>query len=99
MTSSSTTESLPGYMMPDRHWLWKNRYIHKPLYDYLGGMSQDHWEYAITHLVLRNFMPAPEYVLEIGVFGGWTMMGWLELNNAIRKAVALDMWKRPTAPL
>lgn len=82
----------------NRHWLTQQGFIGDPtLHEFLGGMSQDHWEYAIAHKILSTFMKPPEAVLEIGVYGGWTMMGWLLLGA--KQAVALDIWKRPSAPL
>lgn len=84
---------------PDRHWLLRDGYISSDLYLKMGGMSQDHWEYGIAHLILNHFQKPPRSILEIGVYGGWTMMGWLMLAYPDVKAVCLDIWKRPTAPL
>ena len=84
---------------PDRHWLLNQGFIPSRLYRDMGGMSQDHWEYSISHLILSTFMRPPLNILEIGVYGGWTMMGWLQLAMKNAHCVCLDILKRPTAPL
>ena len=81
---------------PDRHWMHEQGYTGADLCEYMGGMAQDAWEYGLAHRILSLWKP-PEYVLEIGVYGGWTLMGWMMLGA--KKAVAVDIYKRPSAPL
>lgn len=85
--------------MPDRHWLLHEGFIPFDLYGPLGGMCQDHWEFGITHLILKNFSKPFQDILEVGTFGGWTMMAWLLLSNPGAKAVCVDMLKNTSAPL
>lgn len=87
--------------MADRDWLAETGALDHRLYSILGGMSQNHWEYSIAHALLSRFMRPPRYILEIGVYSGHSMMGWLELAKPGQPdiAVGVDMAPTVTAPL
>lgn len=90
-----------GSEIADRHWLAKQGMMDPELFLFLGGMSQDHWEYSIAHAVLKRFMRVPRSILEVGVYSGYTMMGWLTLPNWGQEyiAVGVDAAPQITAPL
>lgn len=83
---------------PNRYWLLSQAMISPELFNIQGSMSQDHWEHAIATTIIKNFVRPIYTVLEIGVYSGYSMMGWLQVSDPTVVAVGLDMAPVVNAP-
>jgi hypothetical protein len=81
--------------MPDRHWLLAQGFIDEAFSAKLGGMSQDHWEFSIMYHILGRFLKKPHRVLEIGVYGGWTLAAWMDLAGPDGVGLGIDANTEP----
>ena len=82
----------------DRFWLLKQGVLEEPLFTILGGASQDHWEFLNGLTLIRALSPHIRTILEIGVYGGWTMRAWLDIGGPEATAIGVDMLLRPSTP-
>jgi|SRR5580765_1222380 len=83
---------------PNRYWLFENGLIEVEMFDLLGGMSQDHWEHTIATTIIKKFVRPIHTILEIGVYSGYSMMGWLQVSDPTVVAVGLDIAPKLKAP-